>query len=175
MNSIQPALNLETVDIVRRNHALEHATLNILNKHFPQISLSGYSHPGGFWILGEIATSDLETAAFEALRRLKEGEAQLAIHPHCGTNDAVMGMAAGTAACLAMLGTPNNRRKQFDRFPLAISFATIALIAARPLGPELQKKVTTNADPGDLVIFSVEDITFSTHRLHLVHTGVIQG
>ena len=47
---------------IRRNHGLEHATINILSLRFPYRRIMGYSFPDGFFILGEIPTADLREA-----------------------------------------------------------------------------------------------------------------
>src|SRR5581483_6864729 len=76
----QPFLNLPYVRRTRRNHGLEHATVHVLNK-----PVSGRSDAGGFWLMGDVSTSEVEAAAREALRRMQNGEHQLAVHPNCGT------------------------------------------------------------------------------------------
>lgn len=130
---------------IRRNHGLEHATLQILAKRFPALRMAGYSDAGGFWVIGDVPTEELRAAATEALARLENGEHRLAIHPHCGTNYAAVGLLAGTAAWLAMLGTEGGDwRKRFERWPLVISIATVVIILAQPLGPVLQARLTTD-------------------------------
>ena len=73
----------------RRNHALEHATLHMLTPHYSERSLAGHSNPTGFFILGDISTTDLNTAVIQALTALRGGQRSLAIHEGCGTNMAV--------------------------------------------------------------------------------------
>jgi hypothetical protein len=148
-------LNSPTISRIRRNHALEHATLHILAQRFPGKSMAGHSNPRGFWILGDIPPEEVRAAVESALARLRAGESRLALHPNCGTNLAVAGIAAGLSAWLAMLGTGNSRRDKLERLPLALSLATFGLIAAQPLGAILQARVTTCADPGDLRLVDV--------------------
>ncbi len=37
---------------VRSNHALEHATLHVLQEHGVNVPMGGVSDVGGFWIYG---------------------------------------------------------------------------------------------------------------------------
>ncbi len=139
---------------IRRNHALEHATLQVLATRTHSM-LAGYSDPAGFWVVGSVSTEELQTAAEEALTRLKAGEYALAIHPNCGTNFAVSGIAAGALGWLGMLGDTQGARKKLDRLPTVIWLVTIGLILAAPLGPLLQARVTTQAQVGNLAIKAV--------------------
>ena len=137
---------------IRRNHALEHATLQVLAAKKPELSLAGYSDARGFWVLGSVQLEDLQQAVDEALRRLKGGETELAIHPNCGTNLVASGIMAGSVAWLGMLGTGSSARKKLDRWPLIMALATVGLIAAQPVGPVLQQKFTTATDVQNLRI-----------------------
>lgn len=151
-------LNLKPVSRIRRNHGLEHATLHILTERFPRTSLAGHSDTGGFWILGDISQDDLQKAIHTALSRLKNGEADLAVHPNCGTNFVTSGTFAGIAASMAMFGAGKRMRDKLERVPLAASLATLALIAAQPLGLFLQENVTTSGIPGDLEVVEIKPV-----------------
>ena len=77
----QPTANLPfwgLINRVRRNHALEHATLQVLARSNPHGRLAGYSAWNGFWVLGAVSTDALASAVEEALRRLRGGEVSLA-------------------------------------------------------------------------------------------------
>ncbi len=117
--------------------------------------LAGHSDAGGFWLMGEITTEEAMAAAQEALRRLRAGEHQLAIHPNCGTNFVTWGAAAGMAGAAAMFGAGRRWRDKLERLPLAALFATVALLFAQPLGFRIQERITTSGDPGDLEIVEV--------------------
>jgi hypothetical protein len=158
---------------IRRNHALEHATIQILSSRKRYTFLAGYSDWRGFWVLGEVDIQDLQNAAMEALARLKGGEAGLAIHPHCGTNFAVSGLLAGSAAMLALAGA-GTARKRLERFPMLISLVTLALIAAQPLGPKAQQHLTTCPQPGSLAIVSVQVVPLQSVKAHRVLTSGAQ-
>ena len=158
---------------IRRNHALEHATIQILSARKKYSFLAGYSDWRGFWVLGDVDTLDLQNAAREALSRLKGGESHLAVHPHCGTNFAVSGLLAGSAAMLALAGA-NSSRKKLERFPLLISLVTLALIASEPLGPKAQQHLTTCPQPGSLEIAGVQVVPGQFTRAHRVLTVRVQ-
>jgi len=139
----------------RRNHALEHATLQVLAMKNPNRVLAGHSDADGFWIIGDVSTDELADAAVEAMARLRKGERGLAVHANCGTNFVASGAAAGFAAWVGMLGVGNGARKKMDRLPVVILLSTIALIFSQPLGPWLQANYTTDAEMGTLKIVEV--------------------
>ncbi len=170
MSVLDDLLNSPAASRVRRNHGLEHATLNILSTRFPHKSMAGHSDRGGFWILGNVPTQDLETAVGEALARMQAGERGLAIHPNCGTNFVASGMLAGLVAWGAMLGGGKSLREKLDRLPTVISLVTLALIFGQPLGPMLQARVTTSGIPGNLKVVKVIPDTRSGMQAHRVVT-----
>jgi hypothetical protein len=155
---------------VRKHHAIEHASLTILQSKIPGLRLAGYSDPYGFIIVGDVETDKLLAAVNEAITRLQAGESALAIHPNCGTNFAAAGLVAGSLAWLSMLGGNRSLKKQLDRWPMVVSLVTIGMIAAQPLGPYLQANVTTDANIGDIhvkeIIISKRG-TIKTHRFKL--------
>jgi hypothetical protein len=162
-------LDLPVLSRIRRNHGLEHATLTVLARRFPGKRMAGYSFPGGFFILGNVATEDVRKGALIALTRLRNGERRLAVHPNCGTNLVAAGVLAGGLAWLGMAGT-KNRRERAGRLPLVIALAMVGLVASQPLGPVLQERITTSGDPQDLAIVDVYPIAFGRLRLHRVVT-----
>ncbi|MFM8321962.1 MAG: DUF6391 domain-containing protein [Chloroflexota bacterium] len=163
-------LDFTPLSRVRRNHGLEHATLHVLAERMPGKPIAGYSDLGGFWIVGDLDTEALTDAAAEALRRLQSGQSGLAVHPNCGTNFVTAGMLAGGAALMAMAGVGRSRREKLERLPLAISFATLALMVAQPLGLRLQGSVTTCGQPGDLRITEVMLHQAGSSTIHRIKT-----
>jgi hypothetical protein len=143
------------VSNVRRNHGLEHATLHILSKRHPDLSLAGHSNASGFWLLGEVPTEEVRSAVFEALDRMRKGEHELAVHANCGTNFVTSGTIAGLAGAMAMSGTGKRWQDKLERLPLAATLATVALIIAQPLGLKLQERVTTCGVPGNLEVLDI--------------------
>jgi hypothetical protein len=83
---------------LRRNHALEHATLNVLEERHGPIELVGHAVSDGFRIAGRIEPLELLDAAFEALRRLQRGESRLAIYSRCAPS--LLGAVLLVAAAL---------------------------------------------------------------------------
>jgi hypothetical protein len=163
-------LNFEPISRIRRNHGLEHATLHLLAARFPRMNMAGYSNTGGFWILGEVPAEAVESAAHEALRRMRAGEQNLAVHPNCGTNFVTGGALAGLAGALTMFGAGPRLRDKFERLSFAAMFATLALILAQPLGNQLQRRFTTSGEPGNLEILGVESAVKNGIPVHRVST-----
>jgi hypothetical protein len=155
---------------VRNNHALEHATLHVLQQKGNNSPFGGISDIGGFWIYGEIEADQLMEAAQEALQRLTDGEDELAIHPNCGTNIAVGALAGGGLAWLSMLGTKGKFGKRLRRLPVAAMLALLGYQLARPYGPILQEKITTNADIKGLKIVEVVKHEVMKNTVHRVVT-----
>lgn len=151
---------------VRKNHAIEHASLTILQSKLPGLHLAGYSDPYGFLVVGNVETDKLLAAVNEAIARLQAGESALAIHPNCGTNFAATGLVAGSLAWLGMLGGNRSIKKQLDRWPMIVTLVTLGMIAAQPLGPYLQANVTTYANIGDI---HVKEIVISKRGTVIMH------
>lgn len=158
------------VSRVRRNHGLEHATLHVIAERFPGKAIGGHSDFRGFWIVGDLATEDLAEAVREALQRLNDGQHHLAVHPNCGTNFVTAGALAGSAAVMAMLGVGRRKRDFFERIPLAVTMATLALIAAQPLGLRFQEQFTTDGHPGGLQVTEISLKQQGKASVHRVST-----
>ena len=170
MTTFSTLIRRSPVHRMRRNHALEHATLNLLAKSSPHLRLAGYSDAGGFWVVGTVPIEDLQKAAGEALVRLGNGESALAIHANCGTNFVVPGFFAGTAAWLAMLGSDKDDSlgKKLDRWSLVVLVVTVAYLFTRPLGPKFQEKMTTDPRVEGMQIVEIirsERGSFVAHRI----------
>lgn len=163
-------LDFNPISRTRRNHGLEHATLHTLSKRHPGLAMGGMSTPVGFTIVGNVSTEEVAGAAIEALLKLRGGEAELAMHPNCGTNFAFSGLIAGLAAWMASIGADKAFKSKLQRLPLMIIFSTMALIFTRPLGPMIQKKITTSGEPGDLELERVETVIRAGLRMHRVIT-----
>ena len=159
------------VNAVRRNHALEHATVSILlSRHGPHTRVLGRAAADGFYIYGDIPTEALEEFAHEGLARLQRGESHLAVSPLCGTNLAVAGLMAGLASLFAM-----GRRSRLEGLPGALMAAMVAVLAAQPLGRLVQKHVTTSPELDGVRIVSVAPVGRRFPRLHKVRTAPVQS
>ncbi len=167
-------LDLPFVSRVRRNHALEHATLRVLTERHRMTSLMGRSSFWGFAIYGDLDTEDLLEAAHEGLRRLRNGDRSIAIHPNCGSNYAVAGTIAGAGALIALGGlskqTDERPLDRLARLPLACAVGTLGVILSRPLGSAFQAHIATEADVGDLTITGTTKNERAGTTVHLVHT-----
>jgi hypothetical protein len=163
-------LDLQPISRTRRNHGLEHATIHVLSKKHPHVKMGGMSSPNGFTIIGDVSTEDVAEAAIEALKKLRAGNADLALHPNCGTNFAISGMFAGLAAWFGTLGAGKEFRRKLERLPLIIFLAALAVVVTRPLGPLVQKQITTTGDPQGLELERVETSLRAGVRMHRVVT-----
>jgi hypothetical protein len=161
---------LPLISKVRRNHALEHATLHVLSRQMPNLSVVGRSDWRGYSIYGQVDTGQLARAAQEALARLKAGEGQLAIHPRCGTTLATTGILSGLAAFLALGLGDSKGRFRWANLPEALLAATIGAIVAQPLGMWLQQRITTSGSVGDLHITRVFQQRGGSVPIHRVET-----
>jgi len=126
---------------VRQNHALEHATITILSTMVPNLRVSARSTSRGFTVFGDVDLGQLRRALDEALRRLQAGEAELAIHPNCGTNLVVGASFLAVGAILAMTASRSRTRMASAALSSLAGFT-----AARPLGQLVQKYITTLPD-----------------------------
>jgi hypothetical protein len=149
----RPILNLPVVRRTRRNHGLEHATIHVLSSRIKNLQMAGRSTESGFVLLGEAPTESVEAAVQDALRRMRGGEHQLAIHPNCGTNLVTTGFLTSIVGVAGMSGA--SRRDSFNRLPTVIVLMMLTLVFAQPLGSALQKYFTTDGDPADLEVVSI--------------------
>lgn len=152
---------------VRRNHALEHATVNVLTQRHKGFSAQGNSTPWGFHlnIYGPIDDDKVAAAVEEAYARLQNGEEKLALHPSCGT---VLVTTATMSALAAQATFSLERRRQnlphfslavfLAALPMAVLSVTMALIASRPLGMTLQRRYTVDPHLGELRVSSIRRV-----------------
>lgn len=165
-------LDLPIIVQTRRSHALEHATIQVLNRRHPATSLTGRSVPGGFYVYGHVTAQDVQSAAMEALARLRGGAHHLAIHTRCGTNLVIAGILAGLVSFLTML--PGDDRSRRERLPLVTLSVTLALLFAQPLGPLVQQYITTETNLFNTCIMDVQSSKMGSipvHKVQLDHRG----
>jgi hypothetical protein len=156
----------ELITTVRRNHALEHATISVLaTKMGRDVTLVGRSTQSGFYLYGELPAEHVRESAIEALARLQRGESHLAVSPMCGTNLAVAGILAGGAALLA-LGNGN----RLERVPNVLLASMLAVLAAQPLGRLAQEHFTTDPDLSDTELVEIKQGGRGPGRFHKVVT-----
>ena len=153
----------EWIRNIRRNHALEHATVQLMIARLgPTFRLAGRASHDGFFIFGDIPHDVLTECAHDALSRLKGGESYWAITPLCGTNIVVTGVLSSLATMAVMQS--GIRKGKLDK---AITASMLAVVVARPLGRWLQR-YTTSPDLERTEIVTVEQ---RSQRFFKVVTG----
>lgn len=150
---------------VKQNHALEHATIVLLSRQFPDVRLAGISFAAGFFVFGDVPTEAILPAAQEALHLLRTSSPEMAVHERCGTNLAVTGILTGVAAMSVA-----KMRRPFNSLSNVILASTAALILARPLGLTVQRYVTTQTPSSSMTILGVKPRTFFSTPAHFVST-----
>jgi hypothetical protein len=151
---------------LRRNHALEHATISILQQRDPAVRIIARSTSGGFRLYGITRTDEVRVAVDEAMRRLRGGEHNLAIARRCGT----------TVAVGVVLGTIGLWLSEFMRSPrqkLALGAATSFAIAvsSQPVGLLAQRYLTTESEMGSLKVRDVRTRSLGRRRYLEVRTA----
>ncbi|MBM7555511.1 sRNA-binding carbon storage regulator CsrA [Halanaerobacter jeridensis] len=135
---------------LRKNHALEHATVNILEKKYGYSNLSGLAEENGFYINGVINPKDVKVAAQEGLLRLQQGERNLVVHKQCGTSLTVANLVSAVVFILLLLLTG----------VFSLLNMLLAIIIANFIGPQLgvwvQKNYTTSYQVDNMEINGVQ-------------------
>jgi hypothetical protein len=157
-------LDLPPFLATRRNHAVEHATLKILARKYNDKNLAGHSNPTGFFLFGDLAMDDIRNAINEAMTRLRAGESELAIHPGCGTNLAASALLPATFAWVPFQGVRSIRWRLL-LIPVALMFAVFGYLLSKPLGPWLQRNITTEADLGNMQLMEIIPVRKGVHRI----------
>jgi len=119
---------------------------------------------GGFFLLGDLQLEEIANAAIEALTRLKAGESGLAVHEGCGTNLATTAALSATFAWAPLRGARSTRWRLL-LIPLSVAFAAFGYWLSKPLGPWLQKYITTEADLGNMQITNILFVRKGVHRI----------
>lgn len=151
---------------LRRNHALEHATIHILTRRYPHLRFVGRTTPNGFYIYGAAKTGAVEAAASEALARLQAGERELTLHSNCGTNLAVAGILTGLSSYVAM-----GRKRHLSKLPMVLLAATAAMLIAQPLGMMVQEYVTTSSELTGVQVKAVKRQQRGKVVVHKIEVG----
>ena len=139
--------------ILRRNHALEHATIVVMMEREPGRKLSGFSTDEGFFVQGVRSIEEVESAAREALRRLRGGEKGLAIHRNCGTTI----VAANLLTAVFFIGSlALGLYLNWPVYLLILGAIVLAFALRVPLSLFLQRFVTTDTDLSNAEVGWVE-------------------
>ena len=140
--------------MLRRNHALEHATIVVMMEREPGRRLNGFSTDDGFFVQGVRSMEEVDSAAREALRRLKRGQKRLAIHRNCGTTIVAANLLAAVFF-LAALGF-GIYMGGWPLYLLVVGSVALALLLRVPLSLVLQRFVTTDSDLSNAEVGWVE-------------------
>ena len=131
---------------LKKNHGLEHATINILEKEYGYTKLAGYAEENGFYIMGVNNTAYVEEAAKKGLELMKKGKNNLAIHKRCGTSMTVANFISAVIFLLLL----------FTSGYFSLLNMIIAILIANLIGPYLgqliQQKFTTTSQVKEMEI-----------------------
>ena len=157
----------QIIGSVRRNHALEHATIAVLaNTLGRDVRMIGRATRHGYYLYGDMPADRVREAAQEALARLRRGESHLAVSPMCGTNLAVAGILAGVSSLMAL-----GNRSRLERIPNVLLASVLAVLVAQPLGALVQKHLTTDPDLSDTELVDIREGGRGPGRFHRVETA----
>ncbi len=154
------------IDAVRRNHALEHATVTVLLARHGPSRLAARASGNGFFIFADVDPQEIASCAREALDRLQRGESSLAVSPLCGTNIAVSGLLAAVGAT-TVLSTGSVR----SRFPNAVTAAMLGVMLAQPVGRLVQQYVTTYSDLAGVEIVETRRLVGNLKKVYTRPAG----
>jgi hypothetical protein len=130
---------------VRVNHAIEHATANVLEEKYGVKQVAGMAFKDGFQLYGRLPRAQiLIDAAQEGLQRLRNGETRLALHPRCGTS-LMMGQFLNAIVFISVFLFMHH----FSLLEIILYFVLSSLLA-KPLGMIAQKYLTTSTDVADI-------------------------
>lgn len=131
---------------LRRNHALEHATLHVMAEHREPPMVDGMAVRAGFVLRGWIDPHRILAAAAEGLRRLQQGETSLAWHRRCGTSLGTAELLIWLALAAALLFAGRLSA------PAVLVIPALAWLAGPWVGQAVQRYLTTSADVGRLEV-----------------------
>lgn len=143
--------------ILRRNHALEHATIAVMMEREPGRKLNGFSNDDGFYVQGVRSLEEVDSAARAALDRLHGGEKSLAIHRNCGTTIVAANLlAAVTFIGVIAAGLFMGMGIGIEFYLLLVAGMLVSLLLRVPLSLFLQRFVTTQHDLSNAEVGWVE-------------------
>jgi hypothetical protein len=160
----------ELIERIRRNHALEHATLRLLESRRPSLRAGGRATAHGFYLYGDLPDGvTVQAAAEEAIQRLQAGQRELAIHPRCGTNVVATGALSGALALLSIALSGRNT-PWYVQLPNAMLGAMIGALLAVPVGTWMQAHLTTSANATGARVRRVHSKSVGQMTAHFVET-----
>lgn len=156
---------------IRRNHALEHATIHVLSSQYRNKAIIGRSDSKGFFLYTDLPLEAVEEGIHQAERRLRSGEHHLAVHPNCGTNLLAGGIMSAGAAFLSLQGSKDEKfHERIQRLPLAVLGAMAGILLAQPIGSRIQQHITTESELGSLSVSSLKALRAGQTKLYRIFT-----
>lgn len=136
--------------MVRRNHAIQHATVHVLEERYGASRLHGYATTEGFRLRGTIEPAMLLDAAREGLLRLQRGDRALAIHSRCATSLAtshtfVSGLVMWVLAAINMVSLAST-----------VAGLLLATLLTPTISQLAQRFITTSLDVKGMSIGGIE-------------------
>jgi len=158
------------IERIRRNHALEHATIHMLEADSPRLRAGGRASHDGFYLFGDLPGEPaIRAAAEQAIHRMGNGQHELAVHPRCGTNLVTTSVLTGAFALAGALAM-GKRSPWYVQLPTAILGALVGVLLAQPLGPVLQAKVTTSPQVRGAKVKAIRPGEFAGMKTHFIET-----
>lgn len=138
---------------IRKNHSLEHATINVLEEVYGRpLRIGGLADANGFSLSGPDLPMPYEVLAAtrEGQSRLASGERSLALHPRCGTSIAAANLLFSIVFIIVLFFY-----NHLSLLNALIAFL-LANLLAKPFGLYLQRWFTTHPDVRDVEVLGIE-------------------
>ncbi|MDD4570061.1 MAG: DUF6391 domain-containing protein [Tepidanaerobacteraceae bacterium] len=152
---------------IRKNHSLEHATINVLEERYGRkLQAGGLAKPNGFSLSGPDLPPPYEimSAVREGHFRMINGERDLAIHPRCGTSIAAANFLFSLVFIIILFSS-----NHLSLLNIIAAFL-LANLLANPFGRILQRFFTTHPVVDDVAI---QDIYSQSSNYNLPFALVI--
>ncbi len=147
---------------MRRNHALEHATINLLRRRHARITLFGMPDQHGFHLRGRVPHDAVIRATQEGIRRLKQGERSLAWSRRCPTSLVATQVILSVIFLVIVLSI----WREFIA-PVLLTALMAGALLGPPVSPYVQRWLLVEPDPGSLEFRDLE-IEEPTGRLRIL-------
>lgn len=155
---------------IRRNHAIEHATMHMLSRAGVATRLAARSDWRGMTFYGDVDSATLRRAITDGFVALETGHRGLAVHPRCGSMVSVPFLLGLVTVWLAQSG--QRRGASLSRALLTLAGIASATLLARPLGESVQAHVLTSADTADARLVTIRPFRrgpLTSHRVTIAY------
>ena len=151
---------------IRRNHAIEHATVSILTEQISKSAVVGFAVPSGFIIYSKSGKDEILSAANNGLNLMKSGDSEISISQFCGTNLVVAALLTGVSTII--LGKICGKKSK-NILNIANGFVLSALLS-KPIGRIVQKYVTTDSSVQNIQIKNGRSLKIGSFYIHFIST-----